>query len=251
MGLERLTAAGTPDERPPVPMLKALALGVTAGLRSSFILVTFGTFIGIGAFAHDLGYSLLWTILASALIWAAPAQLILMAGLPNGALFEIAASVALSAVRLLPMVVSVIPVVRGPRTRTYQLIFPAHLVSITIWVESLRLLPGVPRENRVAFINAFGGIFIASAVGATVGGYYLAALLPPLLAAALLFLTPVSFLLSLVANARQLADRLAFLLGLVLTPILAAYQVQLDLLWGGVAGGSVGYLAHRVWSAGR
>ena len=40
-------------------------------------------------------------------------------------------------------------------------------------------------------------------------GYYLAAELPPLFAGTLLFLTPMSFLMSTARNARQMVDRLA------------------------------------------
>ena len=72
-------------------------------------------------------------------------------------------------------------------------------------------------------------------------GYYLAAGVPPLLAAGLLFLTPISFLMSTVRNSRQLADRLAFALGLVIGPVLAYNNVGLDLLWTGVAGGLLAY----------
>ena len=44
---------------------------------------------------------------------------------------------------------------------------------------------------------------------ATVTGFYLAAKLPTLLSAALLFLTPIAFLMSTLRNSRMLVDRLA------------------------------------------
>ena len=60
-----------------------------------------------------------------------------------------------------------------------------------------------------------------TATTATVAGFYLAASLPPLMSAALLFLTPVAFLMSTLRNARMLVDRLALALGLVLGPLFA------------------------------
>jgi hypothetical protein len=77
-------------------------------------------------------------------------------------------------------------------------------------------------------------------------GYYLATSLPPLLTAGLLFLTPMSFLISTTRNCRMLADWLALALGLVLGPLLAWWQVGLDLLWTGVVGGSVAYGVQRL-----
>jgi hypothetical protein len=80
-------------------------------------------------------------------------------------------------------------------------------------------------------------------------GFYLAASLPVLLTAGLLFLTPMSFLVSTARNARTLVDRLALALGLVLGPLLAYYQIGLDLMWTGIVAGSVAYGVHRVREA--
>ena len=61
-----------------------------------------------------------------------------------------------------------------------------------------------------------------------------------------LFLTPMSFLISTTRNARDMIDRLALALGLVLGPVLTYWQVGLDLMWTGIVGGSVAYIVHRV-----
>jgi predicted branched-subunit amino acid permease len=226
--------------------------GLQAAFRSVFILVTVGTFLGIGALAHDLGFSLAWALVCTVLVWAGPAQVILMTALGGGAaLVEIAIAVALSAVRLLPMVVSLIPLLRGPATRNRDLILPAHFVAVTIWAESLRLLPALPGENRVAFLNGMGSGFLAVGTAFTAVGFYLAASLPLVLTAALLMLTPLAFLMSIAGNARLLADRLALGLGLTIGPLFAAYQVQLDLLWAGIIGGSLAYGLHRLREAAR
>jgi predicted branched-subunit amino acid permease len=240
-----------PDPRP-LSAAAAFRRGLEAAFRSVFILVTVGTFLGIGALAHDLGFSLTWAVVCTILVWAGPAQVILMTTLGGGgALVEISIAVALSAVRLLPMVVSLIPILRGPATRNRDLVLPAHFTAVTIWAESLRLLPTLPRENRIAFLNGMGSGFMAVGTAFTVIGFYLAASLPMVLAAALLMLTPLAFLMSIAGNARLLADRLALLLGLMIGPLFAAYQVELDLLWAGMIGGTLGYAVHRLREAAR
>lgn len=80
-------------------------------------------------------------------------------------------------------------------------------------------------------------------------GYYLAAELPPLLAGALLFLTPMSFLMSTARNARLMVDRLALILGMGVGITLATYHVQFDLMWTGFGGGTLAYVVHRVREA--
>lgn len=235
------------SELQPAAAPSGFVQGFIVAWRSVFAYVLFGTFVGIGALGHDFGFSLFWMVLSTALIWAAPAQVILLSALGTGAnLIEAAIAVTLSGVRLMPMVVALLPMLRTQNTRTRDLILPAHFTAISMWVESLRLLPSVPREQRISFCNGLSVGLCLSAVIATAVGFYLAGSLPPIYAAALLFLTPLSFMLSLVRNSRLLVDRLAIVFGLVLAPLLAWRGVGLDLLWSGVVGGSLAYLVHRL-----
>jgi hypothetical protein len=66
-----------------------------------------------------------------------------------------------------------------------------------------------------------------------------------------LFLTPLSFLISVVRNSGLLVERLAFGIGLVVGPALAAMSIGLDLLWSGLIGGTVAYGIHRLREARR
>ncbi|MEH2514245.1 putative branched-subunit amino acid permease [Nitrobacteraceae bacterium AZCC 1564] len=214
-------------------------------MSSVLALVLFGTFIGIGAFAHDSGFTLGWILASTVLVWAGPAQVILISTSHAGAtLFESALAVTLSAIRLLPMVVSVMPMLRSPKTKMRNLILSAHLVAVTVWVESFRLLPHVPRERRILFINGLGCTLVALSMIATVLGYGLAANLPPILAAAVLALTPLTFLLSTARNARQLVDKLALALGLALYPLVSMMQTGVDILISGLTAGSIAFGVH-------
>jgi predicted branched-subunit amino acid permease len=220
--------------------------GLAAAATSVFVLVLLGTYVGIGALAHDLGFGVGWTLAATALIWAAPGQVILMSALGSGASpIEAALAISVSGVRFLPMVVSLLPLIKGPRVRPWQLIAPAHLTAISVWVEALPLLPAVPRDERIGFVNGLGlGLMMPTLVGTAVG-FYLAAELPVLLAAALMFLTPMSFLVSVARNSRQLPDRLALGAGLAIAPALALAGVEFDLVWTGLVGGTLAYAIDR------
>src|SRR5471032_2580152 len=119
--------------------------GVKSALFSVFFLVLAGTYIGMGALAHDFGFAPWWLALSSILVWAAPAQVILISALGTGAsLFEAGLAVSLSAIRLFPMVVALMPLLRGPATRLRDLLLPTHFTSVSMWVESFRLLPAMP-----------------------------------------------------------------------------------------------------------
>lgn len=225
----------------------SFAFGVKSALTSILALVLFGTFIGVGAFAHDTGFTLGWALATTVLVWAGPAQIILISTSHAGAtILESALAVTISAIRLLPMVVSVLPMLRTPETKLRQLVLPSHFVAVTVWVESFRLLPLVPRERRIAFINGLGSGLVFLSCAATVLGYGLAANLPPLLAAGILALTPLTFLLSTARNAHKLVDKLALALGLALYPLVQLLQTGVDIMISGVTAGTIAYGVHRL-----
>jgi predicted branched-subunit amino acid permease len=226
--------------------------GVKSAWTSVFFLVLAGTYIGMGALAHDFALGAWWFALSTLLVWASPAQVILVSALGAGAApIEVAIAVGLSGIRLFPMVVALLPLLRGPSTRLRELLLPTHFTSVSMWVESLRLLPALPRERRIAFCNGLSVGYMGTAVIFGFAGYYLAAGLPPLFAGILLFLTPLSFLISTANNCREMVDRLALVLGLILGPLLTYWHVGLDLMWTGVVGGSLAYGVHRLREAAR
>ena len=224
--------------------------GVRSALTSVFALVISGTYVGIGALTHDFGLSSWWLAFSTVLMWAGPAQVILVSALGTGAApVEVAIAVSMSGVRLFPMVVALLPMLRGEGTRLRDLLLPAHFTSVSMWIESMRLLPALPRERRIAFCNGLSVGFMCAATCAGFVGFYLAASLPPLLAGGLLFLTPMAFLVSTARNARTMMDKLALVLGLIVGTALTAMHVELDLLWTGIGGGTLAYVIHRLRGA--
>src|SRR5664279_2943103 len=59
--------------------------GVKSAWTSVFFLVLAGTYIGMGALAHDFALTSWWLALSTILVWAAPAQVILLSAFGAGA----------------------------------------------------------------------------------------------------------------------------------------------------------------------
>src|ERR1700738_3611805 len=162
--------------------------GFRAAWLSVMAYVLIGTYIGIAALAHDFGFSLWWALASTVLVWAGPGQVILVSALGAGANpLETALAVGVSSARLLPMVISLLPLLKQKETRNRDLILPAHLTAVSMWIEALRLLPPMPREMRIPFANGLGLSFMLAAHAGTCIGFFLAPSLPPLLTAGLLF----------------------------------------------------------------
>ena len=77
--------------------------------------------------------------------------MILISTLGGGAqLIEVAIAVGLSGVRLLPMVVALLPMLRGPEhAPARSLLLPTHFTAVSMWVESMRLAPQIALERRI------------------------------------------------------------------------------------------------------
>jgi predicted branched-subunit amino acid permease len=225
--------------------LRAFAWGVSSVASTVLTLVLFATYLGIGALAHDSHFSLGWVLGSTLLVWAGPAQIILSSTLGSGATaVQAAIAVTVSAIRLFPMVVSVLPLMKTPQTKRRHLVLATHFIAVTLWVECYRLLPKVPRERRIAFTHGLGCGLLTVCMVATTLGYGLAANLPPLFAAAILLLTPLAFLLSTARNCREISDIVALVLGIALFPLVSQLHTGVDILISGVTAGSIAYGVH-------
>src|SRR5246127_4242085 len=137
--------------------LRAFAWGMRSVASTILTLVLFATYLGIGALAHDTHFSLGWALASTLFVWAGPAQIILISTLGSGATaVQAAIAVTVSAIRLFPMVVSVMPMLRTPRTKRRELLLATHFIAVPLWVACFRLLPQVPRERRIAFTHGLG-----------------------------------------------------------------------------------------------
>lgn len=204
--------------------------------------------LGIGGLARDVGHPAGAALLSTLLMWAGPAQVILYGGLAAGAaLPAIALAVCLSSIRLLPMTMSVLPLLRRPGHSIAVQLLTAHYVAVTVWVESLRRLPSMPVEQRFPYFLGFANATLGVSSLLTFLGYYLAGALPTPFAAGLLFLTPVFFTISLSAGARSVADWSAISMGFLVTPMFTmTVGRDLDLLATGIFGGTAAYLIGRI-----
>src|SRR6187551_1355445 len=103
-----------PAESPPHVSFQVFLDGIVAAIRSVFFYVLVGNYVGMGALAHEVGFSLWWMTLSTLLIWAAPAQVILISTLNVASLLDVALAVTLTSVRFLPMVAALLPTMRRP-----------------------------------------------------------------------------------------------------------------------------------------
>ena len=224
----------------------AYAKGMSQVISIEFLVLSV-SFLGFGAFIRDAQLDVFHGMFLTGAIWALPGQVVLVNLLQEDAVWlTIAVAVSLTAIRFLPMMVSMLPLVNHPGTPRWLLYLLSYFVSISVWVLANRHLHKVEKSQRLSWLMGVGTIFWAAMLGVIVVGYYLAGFLPPLLSISLVFLTPTFFYISLFATARVAMDFLALAAGTILGPILYFIIPQFDFLIAGVVGGTAAYFFGRV-----
>ena len=111
------------------------------GVAASFSipgLILASAFVGFAGLAKEAGISLPETLFMVAIVWALPAKVVLIGAVLSGSTLPAAAfAVALSSVRLMPMVVALVPEMRTEKTRKWVLYFLSHFVAVTSWVVAM------------------------------------------------------------------------------------------------------------------
>ena len=209
-------------------------------------LILFSTFLGFGTLTNQTGFTWLDTVLMSAFIFALPGQVVLVDEITRGASL-LAATLAVTAtgVRLLPMTVALLPMVRDRKVPKWMEFALAHFVAVTVWIESLRRGPDVPKHLRAAYMLGIAGLLMSASLSGAIAGFVIAEQVPRLIAAALLFVTPLYFLCGMLASSRTIANLLPIAAGLTLGPVFHLYWPSFDLLLTGLVGGTASFLMTR------
>ncbi len=216
------------------------------GIREAFgmpVLILSLSMLGVGGLAHDAQFPLTAAMLSTIFIWAAPAQVIMFGLIAGGAsVATIALAIGVSSIRFLPMSMSLLPLIRQGDTKKSTLCAAAHYIAITNGVEGMRRLPALPKPARLSYFFGFGNTTLTLATLATGIGYFLASTLPPILAAGLLFLSPIYFSTAMLRSVQVRSDFYAIALGFTLMPLaVLCLPAGLDLLCVGFAGGTIAY----------
>ena len=227
----------------------AYLAGIRAAWLSVFAYVLFGTYIGIGALAYDFGFSLLWVCLSTLLVWAGPAQVILISALGGGAaLIEVAIAVGIE--RRAPAADGGVPAA-GPEDAADA---PArsspagafHRREHVGGIDAARAADRAGAPHRHSATGSATGYMV---IGADRDGHRILSCRAVAAADDGGAFVPDADVVPGLGRAQQprcwsTSSRSG--LGLLIGPLLAYRDVDLDILWAGIGGGTLAYVVHRV-----
>lgn len=233
------------DMLPDRPAYRWFLMGMR-GIFSLPAMILMSAFVGFTGLAVSAGLPLAQTVFMVGIVWALPAKVLLIGSIIGGGSLPAAfLAVTLSSIRMAPMVAALIPEIRGRKTPQWLLFPISHFVAVTAWVYTMQRIPIIPREGRLPFFAGLGTTLIGTNLILVAVCYHLVSQMPPIVAGALFFLTPIYFLTSLWASARERIVHVAMIAGLLLAPVFHRIDPQLDLLFTGLVGGLVAFVIDR------
>lgn len=240
----------TSSSRPRAEAFATSREAAVAGIRMGLgvpVLVLAGAYVGFGSLCRESGFSLWLGLTSTATNWALPGQLALVELYSAGAsLLAILAAVAMTNARLLPMAVTLLPLLRRPQTPRWRHYVYAHFVAMTGWAILMQRGPQMSIPQRLPFYLGLTLTFFTVTFAATAAGFFLAELLPQAVALGLVFINPLYFMLLFVADLRRRARALALGCGAVAGPLIHPLSPDWGLLLSGLIGGTIAFYANRL-----
>lgn len=219
------------------------------GMRAAIgapALVLGASYVGFGAFVHQSGFTLFQGLASTIAGWALPGQIALIEIFAaGGSILAAAIAVGLANARLLPMVVTLLPILRqgdGSAKPRFIHYLSAHFIALTGWAVAMQRAPDMPPDQRLPFFLGFTSVIWSATVFATALGFFLVGILPPPVTLGLVFLNPLYFMLLFTADLMRKERGLALILGAVLGPVFHLISPDWGLLATGLIGGTLAYL---------
>lgn len=210
-------------------------------------LVLGASYVGFGSLVRESGLGLGVGLFSTVTTWALPGQIALVDLYAVGAsLLAIFIAVALTNARMMPMTITLMPLLRMPGRPRWKVYLAAHLVAVTAWAVSMLRCPDMPPEQRMSFFVGFAGTLLTSALLGTAAGFFLSGLVPSVVSLGLVFVNPIYFTLLFLGDLRNRGRILALLLGALLGPVLHVVTPTWGLLLTGLIAGGVGFAMDRV-----
>jgi predicted branched-subunit amino acid permease len=236
------------------PKASSFRTGFKLGAREAFgmpaAVMTAG-FIGYGSLASDAGMPFAIAAMATMLLWALPGQLVMLEMMAvKATLLLTVFAVTMSAVRLLPMSVTLAALLRTPGVSRWGEYLAVHFVATTSWALGMRQFPALPAVQRAPWMMGFGVVCTLVALVCCALGYFAAGTLPREIRIGLVFLMPVYFVILLAGDIRTRAMAFSLLCGAIAGPAFYLISPEWSVVLGGLIGGTAAYLLQKRFKGG-
>ena len=205
------------------------------------------TMAGFSAIARESGFDFMMALITSLGVWGMPGQVAFASLYSAGAsLIIIFVAVSLANMRMLLMVISAADMMhlKSHDLPVWKRVFWMQFLAITAWAHLGFAQQKYPSHLLLPYYQGFSITIFTFGILGTVMGFFLTDFLPPELLRVVIFVTPI-YILLLIINARQKANRLAVVFGGALSPTFFPFVGEWAILLAGLIGGTLASLYGR------
>lgn len=199
------------------------------------------TMAGFSAIARESGFDFMMSLVTSFGVWGMPGQVAFASLYSTGAsLLVIFVAVSLANMRMLLMVISAADMMnlKSHNLPLWKRVLWMQFLAVTAWANLGLAQQRYPAHLLLAYYQGFSLTIFFFGILGTILGFFLSDLLPPEVLRLIIFVTPI-YILLLIVNARHKANRLAVLIGGILSPVFFLIVGEWAILLAGITGGSL------------
>ena len=200
------------------------------------------SFLAIGALLKDIGFNVQQSFFSTFFTYALPGQLIMAESFLVGAsLINIFVAVWLVNVRLYPMSVSLIPLLKDESQPRWKYYLSCHFLAVSSWLIMKNRYQSIDQKYRIDFWIGIGIGTWGTAILSTLVGYFLSEYLNKDMMIGLAIVNPVYFMCMMIGAIKNRSIGLSVLLGAILGPLFFLVSPEWSILYGGLLAGTLAF----------
>ena len=200
------------------------------------------SFLAIGALLKDIGFNVQQSFFSTFFTYALPGQLVMAESFFVGAsLINIFVAVWLVNVRLYPMTVSLIPLLKDESQPRWKYYLSCHFLAVSSWLIMKNRYQSIDQKYRIDFWIGIGIGTWGTAIFSTLTGYFLSDYLNKDMMIGLAIVNPVYFTCMMIGAIKNRSIGLSVLLGAILGPLFFLVSPEWSILYGGLLAGTLAF----------
>jgi len=200
------------------------------------------SFLAIGALLKDIGFNVQQSFFSTFFTYALPGQLVMAESFFVGAsLINIFVAVWLVNVRLYPMSVSLIPLLKDESQPRWKYYLSCHFLAVSSWLIMKNRYQSIDQKYRIDFWIGIGIGTWGTAILSTLVGYFLSEYLNKDMMIGLAIVNPVYFMCMMIGAIKNRSIGLSVLLGAILGPLFFLVSPEWSILYGGLLAGTLAF----------
>ena len=200
------------------------------------------SFLAIGALLKNIGFNVQQSFFSTFFTYALPGQLVMAESFFVGAsLINIFVAVWLVNVRLYPMSVSLIPLLKDKSQPRWKYYLSCHFLAVSSWLIMKNRYQSIDQKYRIDFWIGIGIGTWGTAIFSTLAGYFLSDYLNKDMMIGLAIVNPVYFTCMMIGAIKNRSIGLSVLLGAILGPLFFLVSPEWSILYGGLLAGTLAF----------